>query len=109
MTLLSVQAIVLTGLAPVYAAAAAAGNEFVNLGREFIHVRNGGAAAITVTINSVAPCNFGFDHDPVISIPAGGDRMIGPFPKFRFDDVNGRVQMTYSAVASVTVAIIQLL
>jgi len=33
--------------------------------------------------------------------------MIGPFPKNRFDDATGKVQITYSAVVSLTVAIVQ--
>lgn len=107
MATLTVQKVDLAGLAPTYAAAAVGGDEFVNSGKEFIHVKNGGAGAITVTVNSQALCNQGFDHDAAVSVPASGERMIGPFLKARFDDANAKVQITYSGVTSVTIAVIQ--
>lgn len=100
--------IFLTGMAPVYVAAGAAGDEFANTGRVFLHVKNSGASSINVTINSQTPCSYGFDHDVVVAVPNGEDRMIGPFPKTRFDDANGKVQVSYSDVTSVTVAAIEL-
>lgn len=107
MSTLSVQIVVLGGLTPSYGAAAAGGDEFVNSGREFFHAKNGAGVSQTVTVNSQAVCNQGFDHDAAVAIPAGQERMIGPFPKGRFDDANGKVQVTYSAVASLTVAAIR--
>ena len=107
MATLSVQTIVLGGTAPSYAAAGAGGDEFVNSGREFLHIKNGGVGSIDVTINSQRPCDQGYDHDVVVAVGAGAEKMIGPFPKSRFDDANGKVQITYSGVSSVTVAVLQ--
>ena len=107
MATLSVQTVSLGGLTPSYVAAAAGGDEFPNSGREFIHAKNGATVSQTVTVDSQAACNQGFDHDAAVAIPAGEERMIGPFPKNRFDDATGKVQITYSAVASLTVAIVQ--
>lgn len=104
---LSVQVVVLGGLTPSYAAAAAGGDQFANSGREMIHLKNGAGVSQTVTTDSQEPCDQGFDHDNAVAIPAGEERMIGPFPKSRFDDASGKVQLTYSAVASLTIAVIK--
>lgn len=42
-----------------------------------------------------------------VAVPDGEERIIGPFSKNRFDDVDGKVQVTYSAVTSVTVAVVE--
>lgn len=108
MAVLTVQDISRTGLNPSYASAAAGGDSFDNDGRTFVHVKNGSAGSITVTVNSQTACNYGFDHDETVSVPAGGERLIGPFPKERFNDADGRVKLSYSAVTSLTVAAIRL-
>lgn len=108
MSTLSVQKIALTGLAPSYDAAAAGGDEFVNSGRVFIHVKNGGGSSVDVTVDSQTPCSQGYDHDAVVAVGAGAEKMIGPFPKDRFNDTSGKVQVTYSGVSSVTIAAIEL-
>lgn len=106
MAQLNVQGTGLTGLAPTYQAADAVGDSFANNGRTFIHVKNGGAASITVTVDSQQSCSQGFDHDVAVAVPAGAERMIGPFNQARFNDANGNVLVFYSAVTSVTVAAI---
>jgi hypothetical protein len=104
MALLTVQQIVRTGLNPSYQAAAGGGDSIPNsAGRVFLHVKNGGGSSINVTLNSQTNCDQGFDHDEVVAVPNGGERIIGPFPA-RFQDSSGNVQVTYSAVTSVTVA-----
>jgi len=96
-----------TGAAITYQAANAGGDYIVNTtGRVILHVKNGGASAINVTVNSQKLCDQGYDHDLVVSVPAGGDRMIGPLTTTRYNDADGRVQITYSGVTGVTVAAI---
>lgn len=107
MALLTVQPVTLTGMWPTLTAAAVGGNQFPNSGTEFLFVRNAHTAPITVTINSITPCNQGFDHDLVVSVPNATDRFIGPFPKARFDDVNGQVLITYSLVTALSVAAVR--
>ena len=107
MSTLNVQKVVLAGLSPTYGEAAVGGDEFVNSGREFIHVKNGHTSPQTVTVNSQAVCSQGFDHDIPVEIPASEERMIGPFPKDRFDDAGGKVQITYSGVTALTIAAVQ--
>jgi hypothetical protein len=108
MPTLSVQIAVLTGLNPSYGAADAGGDEFANSGREVIHVKNGHTSEQTVTVDSKAVCSQGYDHNAVVAIPAGEERIIGPFPKVRFDDPStGKVAISYSGVISLTIAVIR--
>lgn len=108
MASLSSQRIVEGGLGVTYAAADAAGDRVPAGDDLFLHVRNASAAAITVTVDSVRPCSYGFDHDLAVTVPAGGDRMVGPLPAGRFAGDDGLVAVTYSAAASVTVAAVRL-
>lgn len=106
---LTVQDVSLAGLNPSYAAAGAGGDSFPNDGATFLHVKNGGGGPITVTIDDVGSASpeaaAAFDPDPDVSVPAGEERMIGPFPKDRFDATDGTgVNVSYSGVTSVTVA-----
>ena len=107
MATLAVQIATLAGLTPSYGACAAGGDEFANSGREVIHVKNAHTSPWTVTVNSQANCNQGFDHDAQVSVPNGQERIIGPFPKSRFDDVANKVQLSYSGVTALTIAVIQ--
>lgn len=106
---LTPQVIVLAGITPALVAAEAGGDDFVNSGRDFIHIKNGDASPMDVTINSQVDCNQGVDHDISVTIPAStGEKFIGPFPKDRFNDTAGKIQITYSAVTSVTIGIVRL-
>lgn len=104
MATLTVQTPSLTGLDPTLTAASGGGDEFVNDGATVLHVKNGGGGSINVTVDSQTPCSQGFDHDVVVAVPAGAERLIGPFPQARFNDANGKAQVAYSGVTSVTVA-----
>lgn len=106
MAVLDVQKINQNGVSPSFVAADSLGDEFKNDGKTVLHVKNGGAASINLTINSQQLCNFGFDHDHSISVPAGGDRMLGPFDRTRFNSDTGNVAVSYSDVTSVTVSAI---
>jgi hypothetical protein len=102
--------VVLTGLNPkdpVYVACAAGGDAVLNSGFTFLHVVNGHSGAWVVTVNSVAACNQGFDHDAIVSVPASEERMIGPFDRGRFNDANGKIQITYDGVTVLTIAAIE--
>lgn len=108
MAKLTVQQIARAGLEPTFAAAAAGGDTFDNDGRTFFWVKNGDADELTVTIDSIVDCDQGFDHDPDVAIPAGEERLIGPFPTGRFNDSSGEVSATYDDETSVTVAAVKL-
>lgn len=98
------------GVAVTYAACNAGGDTFVNTGREFIHVKNASGGALTVTISSGSnKCSFGIAnaaHDLAVSVGAGSDKMIGPFDKDRFNDTSGNVNLSYSGVTSLSIAVL---
>lgn len=110
MATLSANTIVKGGLddSAVHAAAAAGGDEFGNTGREFIEVINGGGGAITVTITAQGSGHGQDYEDETISVGASDQAKIGPFSPLVFNDSNQRVQVTYSGVTSVTVAVFKL-
>lgn len=107
MAQLNVQSVNLSGQAIALAAADAAGDSFANDGKTTFRISNGSAAAITATIASPTPCNYGFTHDDAVSVNAGQELEIGPFSTARFNDSKGNVNVTYSAAASVTVAAVR--
>ena len=108
MAVLTVQDIKHTGLNPSFVAAASGGDQVPNDGRTFIYVKNGGGGSINVTVDQKKKCNHGFDHDAVVAVPAGQERIIGPFTKHDFDNASNQFEVTYSGVTTVTVAAIRL-
>lgn len=110
---LLVKKVILAGLnqkVPVYVEPGSLpnGDVFTNSGRTFIHVINGSAGTLIVTINTQTPCNQGVDDDAeVASILAGEERMIGAFPKGRFNDANGQVQVKCDVQTSILIAAIE--
>ena len=107
MALLTVQIATQLGVIPSFVAAGAGGDTFANSARESLWVKNGSGVSINVTINSVLACDQGFDHDLVIAIAAGAEKIIGPFSTVRFNDVSGILGVTYSAVTTITVAAVK--
>jgi hypothetical protein len=93
------------GIAKTTQAAIIGGDTFLNTGREELTVKNGGASSITVTIAAQNPCDQGVLHNQVVTVAASGEEIIGPFRVDRYNDINGMVHVTYSAVTSVTVAV----
>jgi hypothetical protein len=110
MAVLSVQKIVAGGLVPSLAAAAGGGDSWQNTGNEFLEVANGGVGSINVTIAAQAgACQpYGVTnaaHDVVVAVGAGVTKRIGPINPVAYNDSNGRAQITYSGVTSVTVGV----
>jgi len=105
--LITPQVIPLTGTILTDEDALADGNEFVNSGRMFIFAKNNHASeARTIMINSQVNCNQGVDHDASVEISAAEDeKLIGPFPKDRFNDAAGKVQITYTPSTGVDIKI----
>lgn len=107
---LVVKKVILTGLNPndpVYVACTGGGDSVLNSGFTCLHVVNGHSGAWVVTVNSIAKCSQGFDHDSIVSVPAGEERMIGPFDRGRFNDANGKLAITYDGVTALTIAAIE--
>lgn len=97
-TLLNVQQIGLTGLLDDMTKTIdkVNGNWFANDGRTFIYAKNNDSVnAITLTVDSVTPCSYGFDHEVSIEVSAGTSKMVGPFQTGRFNNPGGKVKVTY--------------
>jgi hypothetical protein len=95
---------------PSFVAANAGGDTFPNDGkRTYFHAKNGSGGAIVITFDdlySIAPTGAtSFDPDVEVSVPAGQEAKIGPFPISRFGD---SVAVTYSGVTSLTVGVFKL-
>lgn len=99
---LSVQRINRNGLTPAYEAANVDGNSFTNSGHQFLHLKNGGTAAQTITIQTPLQVHGLAVADLSVSVAAGSEVMLGPFPQRTF---GGEVLVDYSAVTSLTVGV----
>jgi hypothetical protein len=109
MALLTAQAVVKTGLAPVYSAVSASDTVTPVPGSKlFLHVKNGNGSACTVTLVDGGRTPAGSAAtNPTVSVPAStGDRMIGPLPAEMADPATGLITVQYSVTATVTAALV---
>ena len=107
MAQLTIQALSQSGINPALVAASSGGDKFAFAGNRFLLVNNSSGTNVNVTIDAQSNCSQGFDHDVVVAIPTGAQRIIGPFDS-RFSDTGGNVNVGYSSVASVTVVPLQI-
>src|SRR6266542_4097824 len=113
MATLTTQIITRAGVGPTYGAAAGGGDLCSPGPQNFLHVKNGSGGALTVTCavpagSGAAPTGLAYGN-LAVSVPGGGERMIGPLPYPYFGDpTDGMVHITYSGVASLTIAVLNL-
>jgi hypothetical protein len=109
-TSLTVQDIDRTGLTPSFSAANADGHEIDNdaILRTFLYVKNGGGGGITVTVVTSETRDGLAVADLTVSVGAGADSIIGPFPPAQYDQTDDTVDVDFSGVTSVTVAAFKL-
>lgn len=92
-------------VATALVACAGGGDSFPNTGKEYILFFNGDAAPKTLT--EVVQATV--DGQPVTSraltVPAGAYRLLGPYPTATYNDGNGRMNFTYSAVTSCKIGV----
>lgn len=102
-----VQQLATAGSQVAYQAASAGGDAFLNSGNETLHVRNGGAGSINVTLAAQNACNHGSLHNLVVAVAntVNTEAQIKRLDPQRYNDGNRKVQITYSAVTSVFVAV----
>lgn len=103
----------LTAIVPTFAgvvlgaaAAAGGGDKFVNTGNELLYIKNGGVGSITLTLDAQTVAGLTIT-DPTVAVAAGAEKIVGPFDPRYFTDATGFLNLTYSGVTSVTVAVIQ--
>jgi len=100
---LTVTPIVATGVTPTLAAASAGGDQVPTGNKTFLMVTNGSASAVTVTAVTTQSVSGLAVADAAVSVAAGTSKFIGPFPASLFANASNNVDITYSAVTSVTV------
>lgn len=94
------------GTDPGFVAADVAGDSFAVDDDTTLWVDNASASPVDVTLTSQATAEPGIaPANKVVTVPAGAVRAVRCNPSGRFRDANGRANVTYSAVASVTVAV----
>jgi len=104
LTTLTVQEIVRAGLTPVLAAANTDGSYIPNDGRVFLQVKNTNGAAVTVTIDTPGSVDGNAIANLAVIIPlTSGDKLIGPFPPAIYNQSDGTIKVTFSAVTDVTI------
>ena len=62
----------------------------------------------TVTLDIKSTVDGQAVTDPTVSVPASGERVIGPFPTSIYNNANGKAKITYSSEADLTVAVCKL-
>lgn len=97
----------IAGVTPTYHPAAA-GDQVPADDRTTILVRNASAGAVTATVVTPGVLATGPYPDLTVSVPAGGERLIGPFSRSIFGNADGAADITWSATASVTYAVLSL-
>lgn len=105
MATLATQTVALAGLNPTYASAAAGGDKCEVGDRNFLHVKNGSASSVTVTLTATAAVRGQAVANLTVAVPASGERMIGPLAADLLQNqTDGLCAVGYSASATVTVA-----
>ena len=108
MATLAVQQIPVTGFTPTFAAAGAGGDAANPDDRTFLRVKNGSASPINLTLVVPGLDVGGARPDPVIVIPATtGDVLVNLAVPALTDPATGLVSWTYSAVASISIALVR--
>ena len=110
MATLTVNTIIYTGLdSESLFVAAAASQEFVNDGRTFMIIKNGSGGSITCTITSAGTTQGRAIADDIITVGATtGEQMAEPWPRSIYNAADGNIDITWSATATVTVAVFRL-
>ncbi len=113
-TAIIVQDIVATAAAlePTYEAAFVDGHKFTNTDRHFLHVKNGGGGATVCTVQTPKTVDGLAVAELIVSIAAGEERMIGPFPPGTYNQPSGAdagmVYVDFDVLTTVTLAAIKL-
>ncbi|MFB7671679.1 hypothetical protein ACFC26_09700 [Kitasatospora purpeofusca] len=109
MATLTPQAVSIAGLNPTYSTAAGGGDKVACGERTFIHIKNGGGSPITVTLTATGSVRGQTVTSPTVSVPAAGERMIGPITADLFAGAtDGLAAIGYSGVTTVTVAALRI-
>lgn len=103
------QSITRTGPNPISTASANAdGNYWTNDGVEYLYVVNGGGSACVITLDIQKTVDGQSVTDPTVSVAGSNTSIIGPFTTSVYNDTNNRMNVSYSQVTSVSVAVLRI-
>lgn len=109
MAVYSPETIQIGGTAPTYNAAAGGGDKVGRPGTNVVlHIKNGGGSAITATVVTPGTIAGQAIGDVAVSVPAAGERFIGPLTRQYFANDDEQVDLTWSGTTSVTFAVLEL-
>lgn len=94
-----------TGAVIDYTNAAAAGDQWLNTGKEVLLVHNADSGSHTVSVTTQATPDGKTVTDRTVTIAAGAYTIIGPFPVNVFNDVAGYAHIVYSATTSMKIQV----
>ena len=103
---LTVQSVTRSGVEPVFNTAVIGGDAFLNDAKVWVHVKNG-LVALNITFVTQITVDGEAVADKTVNILASTDKVIGVFPTNWYNDVDGKVQITYDDVANVTIAVLK--
>ncbi len=106
-TTVNPQRIGFTAAAPTFAAANADGHQFHNSGKSIVYVKNGGGVSINVTVPTPGVVDGLALADKVVAVPAGEERAFSLRKVSTYKQTDGYTHLDFSAVASVTIAILE--
>ena len=96
-------------LTPSFVAASELGDYFANTGKIIVYAKNVDAGdSKVITVASQVQCSLGSTHNITVTVPASSEEIVGFFSVDRFNDANGRVQMTYDDHTDLTLAAISI-
>lgn len=106
---LAAQIISRSGIVPVFTAADPDGDRVLPSSRMFVFVRNASAATVTVTPSPTFVNVLGGASLPIpVSVPAGSERMVGPFPAEFYRNSEGLLDVAMSATEDVAMAVLEI-
>jgi hypothetical protein len=97
------------GLAPNFEAANVDGNSYVLRPGRALRVKNGSAAGVNVTVPTPGTVDGLAVAERVVAVAAGADVTIGLGRGDAYRQSDGQAHVDYDAVASVTVAVVDVL
>lgn len=102
------QSVTRNGLNPTYSPAAS--GDTVDVGEHVVlHVKNAGGSPVTLTLTTPGNVAGLAVADLAVTIPAGGERFVGPVGADLFrDSADGKAHLSWSATTSVTFAVLAL-
>jgi len=108
MATLSTESVDFDGVEATYNACAGGGDEFTASNKTFVVLKSTHTSAQTATFATQKTVDGLAVADVAIAVDQDEEFIVGPFPPDLFADGDGLVQVTYSGVTLLTIAVLSL-